>query len=340
MRFIHIADTHLDASFSYLTQKQNLGELRRLEQRESLRVLIDYIKTENIPYLFIAGDFYEQEHIRLSTIQYVNNLFKEIPNTTIFISPGNHDPYIKNSYYNSFNWNPNVKIFDSNFQVCEFEDVCIYGFGFTDFTCTNFDLNNLKVKNNNKLNILVIHSSLDSSKTLDRGWNPIPLKAIENAGFDYVALGHIHKTNLEENTNIIYSGSTLSLGLDEPGNHGAISVTLDKNNFKADFIKLDNREFITEIINVSEISSTEDLLQLIHTLSNNKNNFYKFILNGKRNFVVNTNNILKLLQKENILKIKDETTSNYNLTEIASQNNLKGIFVKNMLDKINDENKE
>ncbi|MDR0979149.1 MAG: hypothetical protein LBL91_04365, partial [Lachnospiraceae bacterium] len=166
------------------------------------------------------------------------------------------------------------------------------------------------------------------------------LKAIQNARFDYVALGHVHKTNLEENTNIIYSGSTLSLGFDEPGEHGAIVGNIEKNNLQTNFIKLDNREFVTENIDITEIYSPEDLLQLINSLSNNKNNFYKLILTGKRNFIINTNNIIKLLQKENILKIKDETSSNYNLNEIASQNNLKGIFVKNMLNKINDENKE
>jgi DNA repair exonuclease SbcCD nuclease subunit len=64
MKFVHIADTHLDAPFAYLTQKQNLGELRRIEQREAFKKLIEYIKTENIPYLFVAGDFYEHDHIR------------------------------------------------------------------------------------------------------------------------------------------------------------------------------------------------------------------------------------------------------------------------------------
>lgn len=65
--------------------------------------------------------------LRESTIQYINNLFKEIPNTKIFISPGNHDPYIKNSFYNDFNWNKNVKIFNSKIERCEYENVNIYG---------------------------------------------------------------------------------------------------------------------------------------------------------------------------------------------------------------------
>ena len=75
-----------------------------------------YIKENDIKYLFIAGDLYEQKYIKKSTIEYINNLFKEIPETKIFISPGNHDPLLKNSYYNNFLWNNNVHIFKPEFQ--------------------------------------------------------------------------------------------------------------------------------------------------------------------------------------------------------------------------------
>mgnify|MGYP002627816561 FL=1 len=57
--------------------------------------IINYIKENNIKYFFIAGDLYEHKHIRKSTIEYINDLFKEIENTQIFIAPGNHDPFLK-----------------------------------------------------------------------------------------------------------------------------------------------------------------------------------------------------------------------------------------------------
>ena len=96
MKFVHIADLHFDAPFVTLSDKGNLGEKRRLEQRRIFKKVIEYIKENNIEYLFISGDLYEHQYIRESTINYINNLFTEIENTQIFISPGNHDPYIKN----------------------------------------------------------------------------------------------------------------------------------------------------------------------------------------------------------------------------------------------------
>ena len=86
MKFVHIADMHFDSPFTTLSDKGNLGEKRRLEQRKVFKKVIEYIKENNIKYLFISGDLYEHKYIRRTTIEYINNLFKEIPETKIFIS--------------------------------------------------------------------------------------------------------------------------------------------------------------------------------------------------------------------------------------------------------------
>ena len=104
MKFVHIADMHFDSPFIALSDKGNLGDIRRLEQRRVFKKVIEYIKQNKIEYLFISGDLYEHQHIRKSTIEYINNLFKEIENTKIFISPGNHDPYIKDCIYDKYNY--------------------------------------------------------------------------------------------------------------------------------------------------------------------------------------------------------------------------------------------
>ena len=97
MKFVHIADMHFDTSFSQINDSE-LGGIRRLDQRKIFKKIIDYIKENNVEYLFIAGDFYEHKFIKESTIEYINKMFKEIGKTKIFITPGNHDPFIKNSF--------------------------------------------------------------------------------------------------------------------------------------------------------------------------------------------------------------------------------------------------
>ena len=209
MRFIHMADMHFDIPFTVLSNHEELGDLRRLDQREVFNKIIEYIKKEKISYLFIAGDLYENEYVRKTTIDYINNLFKSIPETKIFIAPGNHDPLLKNSYYNNFNWNSNVYIFNSEINKFEFDDVDIYGFGFDDFYCKNSKLEELKVENKNKINILIAHGDLNASTNVEFPYNPISENKIKEIGFDYIALGHIHKKMIKDN--IVYPGSVISL---------------------------------------------------------------------------------------------------------------------------------
>ena len=334
MRFIHIADMHFDTPFSFLGEKENLGDIRRLEQRQVFQKTINYIKEEKIPYLFIAGDLYDHNYVKKTTIEYINNLFKTIPETKIFIAPGNHDPILKNSYYNNFEWNKNVYIFNSEIKCYEFEDADIYGFGFDNFYCNNFKIENIKIKNKNKINILIIHGDIDASKNADNLYNPIGKTELQNIGFDYVAMGHIHKRQII-NENIVYPGSTVSLGFDEQGEHGILDVNLEKNNLKINFIKLDERIFEEKEIDISNIKTEEELIEFINNIYIEENIMCKLILVGIRNFEIEGNKILKLINNKNILKIKDRTKLNYNLEELATQNNLKGIFISEMLSLLN-----
>ena len=48
MKFIHIADMHFDSPFVNLSDKDGLGDLRRLEQRKVFKKVTEYIKENNI----------------------------------------------------------------------------------------------------------------------------------------------------------------------------------------------------------------------------------------------------------------------------------------------------
>lgn len=340
MKFIHMADMHFDVPFTVLNNRNNLGEKRRLEQREALRKIINYIKNNNINYLFIAGDLYEHEYIRKSSIEFINNLFKEIPNTRIFITPGNHDPYINNSMYKTFKWNDNVHIFDRKIEVIEEQECDIYGFGFNDFYCRDSGIENIKIKNTNKINILITHGALTGGNLENMEYNPLNKNRLKNLGFDYIALGHIHKLdyNSELDQRIVYPGSTISMGFDERGEHGVIYGDIDKEKFKIEFIPIDNREFKELEMDISNIFNKEELIEKINNLNLNSNNYYKIILKGDKNFNININELFQYIIKENIIKIKNDTKLKINLEEISKNNNLKGLFIREILKELNNNN--
>lgn len=333
MKFVHIADIHFDIPFTSLNSKENLGEKRRLEQRNVLKKAIEYIKENDIEYLFIAGDLYEHEYVKKSTIDYIAKLFREIPNTKIFITPGNHDPYIKNSYYDTYDFGENVNIFSNSYvERYEDENINIYGMAFTEFYMNESALENIKIADTSKLNILITHCDLNGAKDGDgMAYNPILESKLNSIGFDYIALGHIHKNNLENKNRIYYPGSPISLGFDELGEHGMIVGDISKDSFNIKFVRLDDRKFEEIELIVDDLYSKEDLIERILTLELDPMNMYKIILIGKRNFEINPRDILRILSSDNILKIKNSSTLNYNIEELASQSNLKGIFIKEVM---------
>lgn len=333
MKFVHIADMHFDAPFVKLSDKDILGDLRRLEQRKAFKKVIEYIKQNEIEYLFISGDLYEHKYVKLSTIEYINNLFKEIPDTKIFISPGNHDPYIKNSYYNKFKWNKNVKIFHSEIEKIEDENINIYGYGFDDFYCTDCEIEKLEIDNLDKINILVMHGTLDGASIEEKQYNSITRKALQEKQFDYIALGHIHKPDYS--TNIVYPGSTISLGFDELGKHGMIVGDMQKGDIKLEFISLDTEEFKEIKMDITNILSKEELIEKINETEIKNNQYIKIILVGNRNFEIDKYELLKYVENERIIKIKNHTKIAYDLEKISNENTLRGLFAKEMLKQLN-----
>lgn len=340
MKFVHLADLHLDAKFDSLSQINGLPQKRRLEQRKALKTVIDYIKENNVEILLIAGDLYEHKYIRKSSIEYIDKMFREIPDTQIFIAPGNHDPYIKNSFYTTYNWSSNVHIFGENIEKIDFKGAHIYGFGFTDFYCRESKIEEIKVEEPKDINILITHGSLDGGTDEQREYNPLRQTKLRQLDFEYIALGHIHKPyyNEQKDQKIFYPGSTISLGFDELGKHGILVGEIEKNKIKVEFKPIDTREYQEKEIDITELNSNEEIIEKIQELPMQEENLYKVILTGKRYFELNIDEIMKLNGIENIVKIKDKTKLGIDIEQIAKENNVKGIFVRNMLTRKKEEN--
>ena len=148
--------------------------------------------------------------------------------------------------------------------------------------------------------------------------------------------GHIHKPDYS--SNIVYPGSTVSLGFDELGEHGMIVGDIQKGNVEVEFVPLDEEKFKEIEIDVTDILSKEELIEKINELEIKNNEYIKIILTGNRNFEINKYELLKYIFNERIIKIKDQTKIAYDLEKMANETTLKGLFIKEMLEKLKDEN--
>ena len=311
MKFVQVSDVHFDMPFTTISQRTDMGIERRLDQRRAFKKVIEFVKNNNVDFLFITGDLYEQEYIKQSTIDYINNLFKEIIDTRVLIVPGNHDPLLVNSFYNNYNWSDNVKIFSENIEKVKFGEFCIYGFGFEKYELYDSDkiLKNIQL-DANKVNILISHGDVYNNSK----YNYISDNNLKK--FDYVFLGHIHKRDE------YYPGSLISLGFDEPGEHGFLyGEIFDKKNIDKKIVPVDDKEFIIRDFDISEIYSKEDLIEKINE-NDSENKFYEINLIGEKN--VDTNISMKLINKS-IIKIKDNSSI---IVKESSDNSMNGIYFK------------
>ncbi|MBR4111036.1 MAG: DNA repair exonuclease [Clostridia bacterium] len=328
MKFIHLADVHFDMVFSSIKDNRELVKKRRLNQKQVFKNAIELAKEETVNAIFVAGDLFENKYVEEDTIKYIISCFNEIPEIKIFITPGNHDPLIKNSPYNTYSWPDNVHIFGSEIGMYEVDGINIYGIGFEDYEMDSNEIEKLEV-DNSKTNILIAHANLNGAT---HKYHDIKTKALQK--FDYVALGHIHMPKVDD-SNIIYPGSLTAGGFDELDEHGLVIGEIENKKVEVQFKKMDFQQFAIKEIDITNFQTVQEIVDCLKL----DEDIYRLILTGVRHMSISSiEEAIKELPNY-ITEIIDNTHLEYNLDEIAKQNTLKGIFTKNMLN-ILEENPE
>ncbi|MCI8383722.1 MAG: hypothetical protein HFJ33_02475 [Clostridia bacterium] len=110
-----------------------------------------------------------------------------------------------------------------------------------------------------------------------------------------------------------------------------------KGDLQLEFVPLDDEEFKEKEIEITEILSKEELIETINQLEVQNNEYIKIILKGKRNFEMNQYDLLKFIENDRIIKIKNQTKIAENLEKLANEHTLKGLFIKEMLEKLKKE---
>ncbi|MCI8760923.1 MAG: hypothetical protein HFJ34_07460 [Clostridia bacterium] len=107
---------------------------------------------------------------------------------------------------------------------------------------------------------------------------------------------------------------------------------ITKEDLKLDFVPLDEEKFKEIEIDITNILSKEELIEKMNQLEIANHEYIKIILVGNRNFEINKYELLKYMENERIIKIKDQTKIAYDLSKIVNENTLKGLFAKEMLE--------
>lgn len=334
VRFIHTGDLHLGLQFKSTKFDSNR---RRFELWHTFERIINKAIDEKVDFLFIAGDLFEESYFTLKDIRRVHNILSKVENVEVLISAGNHDTLNKNSLYHSVQWPKNVTIFGTegiNKREFPHKNTVVFGYSWYKGDNDEDPFKSFKGVDEGKTNILLIHGD---AITKDNRYLPLDSNYLLNLGFNYIALGHIHKPTIISEK-IAYCGSPEPLDFGETGDHGIIQGCIKNEETHIEFIPFSMRTFLEKTITLDESLGYADILDRTRncdSLDNLRKNFYRITLNGiispEEKIVVS--DIEKDLSNDfYYIEIIDETRLDYDLDALERDNrdNIIGYFIKEM----------
>ena len=223
MKFIHLADAHLGAEPESGTP---LGPIRKREIWDAFREVITRCEKEQVDLLLLPGDLFHGQPL-LKDVKEVDYLFRTLTKTKVVMIAGNHDCLLPTSHYYDVPFGENVTfLMDTGEDSVYFPELNteVFGLSYEQRQISEPRYDRLRCKNTGRINILLAHGNVNGGdKSI-----PISRAAIENAGFDYAALGHIH-TRYEISNRIAYSGGFEPFERKETGEKGYIAGEIIKN---------------------------------------------------------------------------------------------------------------
>ena len=263
MKIIIFSDLHAHQFAEFSSISEN-GINSRLEAHLSVLDQIKaYATDSNIKTILFGGDMYHTRPSVNTQTQFLTSdrLMELAEKAKLYLLPGNHDSYSKDSKYNSLDILHNFS--KGNIQICKDTTQELSKGIFCHFVEYDDDLNKVKgsikkfkkfKKDNDGYHILLLHTEIKDSQT-PAGYtfeSGLSSKSLAR-DFDMVFNGHIHK-HQKFYDNVYNIGNPLHTDWGDKWNKKGFLV-LDTKTNKIEFIKTEYPEF--REIDELDISSHE-----------------------------------------------------------------------------------
>ena len=343
MKFLHAGDIHLGAEPESGTA---LGVVRKGEIWDAFRDIIEICNREKVDLLLLPGDLFHGQPL-LREVKEVDYLFSTLSHTRVVMCAGNHDCLLSGSHYYDVTFPDHVTfLMDTHADSVYLPELNteVFGLSYDTRQISEARYDALRSTDESRINILLAHGNIlcnDKSIPLHRGM-------LEGAGFDYVALGHIHN-RIEVSPRIAYSGSLEPLNRGETGAKGYIlgEITKEGNspsNIQWEFVPHAKREYIPldfpVTADATEFSLCSELFETLR--ERGLSHMYLITLTGTRakEVVWNLESITAVLTKygAHVAELADKTMPDFPVDALREQeqDTLVGRFICRM-DSVEDE---
>jgi ser/thr phosphatase family protein len=216
MKFLHIADVHLDSPFLGLSflPSELFGQIKNAIQL-SFEKAVNFAIDNDVDLVLLAGDTFDSIHPTPQSKIFFANQIKRLVDRQIQVVMvlGNHDySQIDDLLLNE---SPYFKIIGSNEQIEQVDFMTksqykyrVVGFSYQHNHITEDIIAKYPPKSTSIYTIGLAHAGMKQSSVDQNNYAPFTLNEVKNLNYDYFALGHIHlRQVLSQEPWIVYSGN-------------------------------------------------------------------------------------------------------------------------------------
>lgn len=194
-RFLHTADIHLDSPLRTLALRdETLGAHIRGATRRAFSGLVDMCIDQRLDALIIAGDLYDRDLEDMSTALFFGREMRRLGEAGIraFVIRGNHDA--ESVLTRALSLPDNVHVFSAGGETVRLDEagVSVHGVSFASAHVPENLISRFPAPVSGLVNIGLLHTSLTGAEGHDV-YAPCSLGELRTHGYDYWALGHVHK---------------------------------------------------------------------------------------------------------------------------------------------------
>jgi predicted phosphodiesterase len=197
--------------------------------RRALENLVDLALTENVAFVLLAGDLYDGDWRDYNTGLFFTGQMARLREyaVQVFVIAGNHDA--ASQITRVLRPPDNVHIFSTSVPETVILDRCgvaVHGQGFATRSVTEDLSLGYPAAHSHLFNIGMLHTSLDG-RPGHEPYAPCSVAGLRSKGYQYWALGHVHKREVvEKEPWIVFPGNTQGRHARESGVKGCTLVTV------------------------------------------------------------------------------------------------------------------